>query len=146
MEGESSSCFCCAECGKRMQKDPSGEEKKKKAYFLAVCFFCCRCSPPPPSIFLLPPFPSTPPPLGSCPQQPGHVAIICFCISLIWVAATQAGSRFSLILSFPLGPRLGGRQDQQVILVAAAQQEGGCERRRPLARGAAWPRSILLYN
>lgn len=40
------------------------------------------------------PFPSTPPPLGSRMQQLDHVAIICFCISLIWVAGIGAGSHF----------------------------------------------------
>lgn len=56
-------------------------------FFLVLRFFFRR-------IPLLSPFPSTPPPLGSRVQQLGHVAIICFCISLIWVAGIGAGSHF----------------------------------------------------
>lgn len=108
---------------------PSRKKKKKKkekcffsCFFCVVLFFLFFFSPhiPPPSI--------PPPSPSSRPQQPGHVAIICFCISLIWVAGIGAGSHFSLILSFPLGPSLGGRQGQQVIL-GAAEAAGRSPRR-----------------
>lgn len=111
---------------RKTQQEKKKKKEKKKIAFLAAFFeLCCFFfffSPhiPPPSI--------PPPSPSSRPQQPGHVAIICFCISLIWVAGIGAGSHFSLILSFPLGPSLGGRQGQQVIL-GAAEAAGRSPRR-----------------
>lgn len=73
------------------------EQQQEKSFLLAVlevfCFFhlfwgfCPAFTP-----FLSIPY--APPSLGSHVQQLDHVAIICFCISLTWVAGIGAGSHF----------------------------------------------------
>lgn len=75
-----------------LNMEKNGRKKKKKRCFLVVWwgflfgFFLMYT--------LLCASPSTPPPPVSRGQQRGHVAIICFCISLIWVAGRGAGSHF----------------------------------------------------